>query len=91
VCYGNSDAAGQMQGVMVVVTEFEPYRDVANIRALISRVELMKESARTQITKDFYNMGVPGADGRPNINAPLLLDACAVLDALGMTHFCCGH
>lgn len=78
-----SDAAGQMQGVTVVVTEFEKYKDVANIRALISHVELMKERVRTQITKDFYNMGVPGPDGRPSINAPLLLDACAVLDALG--------
>lgn len=79
----NSDAAGQMQGVTVVVTEFEKYKDVANIRSLISHVDLMKERVRTQITKDFYNMGVPGADGKPAVNAPLLLDACAVLDALG--------
>jgi hypothetical protein len=72
-----------MQGVTVVVTEFEKYKDVANIRSLISHVDLMKERARTQITKDFYNMGVPGSDGQVKINAPLLLDACAVLDALG--------
>jgi hypothetical protein len=48
------DAARHLQAMQAVLTKFEAYKDVAKVRSLVAQVEMVKETLKTLVFKDFH-------------------------------------
>jgi hypothetical protein len=80
------EAANLLEAVKQLLTHFADYSNIPKILELKSNIEKLRSDLKTQVFKDFMDIGELGEIAEEDSpNESTLIAACAVIDALGET------